>query len=340
MHRRKHSFASIFTSGCALLCLTSFAAAEDICGPVLNANLLNIYGTRTVANYQAKELDAACQTHWRTSSEFEQATKNLGSGGNYGLISGFLNLGSSDEKTALETIYDKLCVLKDANLRSWFMTETHDQSADALTNAWTACVLATKGTGVYSRLSLTPGSKQFTIKAWYRFFPVGPKLQITGYTRDRGYTCTIDNKDISNGIEVQPGQEGDFLIDCTRTADASVGVNINSVAGAIGPFDVPSDQYVALNQTLSQLSQELARVRSSARDLDARQTATRDGLLLWNASNPETGRNIAAPGAAPIESTCPSGEYAVGVRVTGNTTGQCTGCLNRIAVVCRKLNAK
>lgn len=46
---------------------------------------------------------------------------------------------------------------------------------------------------------------------------------------------------------------------------------------------------------------------------------------------------VVAPRDEPKPSSCKDGYYAVGVEVTGNSSGPCTGCLNRIRVLCKKL---
>ncbi|ANL47575.1 hypothetical protein AMC87_CH02911 [Rhizobium phaseoli] len=247
--------SSILVAGLAMSAGRPYA--QDICETIVTQKALNIYDSNTVSSYQNQQLDSLCREHWSSTDDYNNKSKSLGSGGNYGAISGFLNLDTADSSQTLEKIYDKLCVKKDAATIAWLTSSTHTQSADAQIAAWQACVEATQAAGVWSSLTLTPGSKNFTIDVWYKF--VGPAplppLGLTGYDHGAGYSCKFGDSDAANDLKVNAHK---FALSCERTSPTNITASINTDSGLIGPYLVPDDQYTALTARLDQLSRELS----------------------------------------------------------------------------------
>ena len=59
-------------------------------------------------------------------------------------------------------------------------------------------------------------------------------------------------------------------------------------------------------------------------------------VLNWDANKRVDG-NTPSHGSGDKTSYCPAETYAVGVKVHGSTTSQCTGCFDQITVLCQPI---
>ncbi len=103
------------------------------------------------------------------------------------------------------------------------------------------------------------------------------------------------------------------------------------------PIKMPGSSGSILDTVLA----DIARLDRTSIGLTGSLTMLRSNLLQWK-GGPAYGPLVSAPGGDQnnlVLTECPAGHYMVGVQVTGNTGGQCTGCLNRIMPVCRPLNS-
>ncbi|MER9217137.1 hypothetical protein NKI54_35175 [Mesorhizobium sp. M0663] len=272
--------------------LTGLARAQVDCSAVLSNHALNIYDSNTVSEYQNAQLDELCKESFSSVGDYNARSRALGSGGSYGAISGFLNLSANDETHSLQEIFNKLCTVKDVATRSWLTSTTHVESADAQLAAFVACVNATNATGIWSHLTLTPGSPDFTIRVDYKMFGQNPlpPLKILDYDHAAGYTCKEGDQDAVNVEVNQPS----FALSCKRTATTGIQASINTGLGLIGPFAIPDDRYIALSDRLNQLTADVANATAqSARQLDVKTLSQR-----------------APDGEKPVTVSCPP-EYKV-----------------------------
>jgi hypothetical protein len=92
------------------------------------------------------------------------------------------------------------------------------------------------------------------------------------------------------------------------------------------------------SSALARIEAWIASVEKKTDGVTSALQQTKSSLLGWPEA--ETAANvITAPNDTMKLTGCPAGEYVSGVSVSGNTAkGQCQGCLNRIRVMCRKLN--
>jgi hypothetical protein len=69
-------------------------------------------------------------------------------------------------------------------------------------------------------------------------------------------------------------------------------------------------------------------------------TQFRDDLKQWGKIAQPDRASGPGGGAGNPPTLCPEGTYMIGIETSSNTTGQCTGCLNGVRAVCRKLNTQ
>lgn len=238
----------------ATVTASGIARAQDpLCNAVLNANAYNIYDSKTASDFQNNTFDQMCHTQWQSVAEYESSAKSLGSGGSYVAISGFLNTNSSDVSNTLKQAYDHLCVRKDQFLRDRMFSQSHVQIADAALSAWSVCV-QNSSAGLRSALTVPPDGKTFAIRVHFRGTNPNEKLTLKGYRSDAGYNCKLGDNDIANFTPRDHDiTDTDFVLSCLRTSPSHAQVSISTNVTSIGPFEVPSEEFINLTKRVIQL---------------------------------------------------------------------------------------
>jgi hypothetical protein len=270
----------------AIICAsaTGIACAQSpLCNAVLDAKAFNIYDSRTASDFQNATFDQMCRTEWTSITEYESTAKSLGSGGQYGVISGFLNLDRTDVSNSLRQAYDHLCVRKDQFLRDRLSSQSHIQIADAALSAWSACMQSTAA-GLYSALVLPPDGNTFSIRVHFRGIGPGEKLTLKGFRTDAGYNCKYVNNDITDFTPQDHGlTDTDFDLSCVRTSRSHVQVSIGTNKTSIGLFDVPSEEFINLTRMVNVLQSTNDQLNRQLDELSKFEVT--DPLLITNKDN-------------------------------------------------------
>jgi hypothetical protein len=234
----------------------------------LKGNAFDINDSETQNRVSSAIFDDMCKTEWSTQSDYDNSANSVGLGGSYGAVSGYLNVDKADQHTALHTVYDHMCVRKDSDLRSFLFTKSHVQSASGAVAAWRDCEL--KGTGLYAALSLPPSGNDFQIYVRYRAQNPNDSLVLRGYNKNSGYGCQLSNDEIDDYNLRKHNISGDFSLQCKRTSPEGVNVVINTNTNdPIGPFYVPSAQYILMTRQIRALQDEADRLNHRIDAIDA-----------------------------------------------------------------------
>jgi len=343
----------VVTAAAALIALsvTEIALAQDpLCGEVLKTKAFDVYDSQTASQVETATFDNMCRTKWTSVADYNKSASSLGSGGSFAEITAFLNISSNDENNSLNQLYDHLCVSKDATLRDHLFAQSHVQISDAAVGAWKACVL--NRTGLYAALQLPPDGNSFVIHLHFKGASLSDHLILSGYRTDAGYNCKLGDNDISNFTPSDHQTGDDFSLSCQRTAAASVqvAINTNATDNTIGPFLVPSQEYIDLTRQVRALQVTIgdfaSRLQSANDTLNSRLTQMSKNLLVWDKdpqykpplgqSPDNAGYNSAAGTAGPPHPalSCDDGFYVVGVYLDRQPGG-----LNDVRIICRKINS-
>jgi|SRR5271165_840764 len=89
----------------------------------------------------------------------------------------------------------------------------------------------------------------------------------------------------------------------------------------------------------SQTAADYEALKERVQKLEQQVDSLRKALPEWSKGEPASGNAVGGGDKQP-DTTCPIGQYAVGIRWWGapGATRYCIGCLSGIQVVCRKLN--
>ncbi|MCV9963527.1 hypothetical protein OIU34_16615 [Pararhizobium sp. BT-229] len=312
---------------CAAVTTVSAASClADTCSDVLTNKNFNIYDASTRQLFQNSLLTDMCREEFTSVQDFNKKARSLGSGGNYFAISGFLNLNSNDESANLRTIYNKLCEAKDYRLLDFVSSDIHVQSTDTVVEAWKQCV--TNKVGLFSTITLNPESNDFIIHVIYKPSDNKSKLTLTGQPTNAGFDCQYDNQAIKNVDVSGTGDSAEFFLHCTRPSGAGVVavVNTNAASGAIGPYTVPSGNYIELTQTVEKLRSALQDSERTIQALRGDLTNISTDLKVWGETD----------NAKANTKVCPEGHYVTGIREIGVPGGR-HGVVETSYVYCRPL---
>jgi hypothetical protein len=207
-------------------------AHADVCEAVLKHQAFDINDNSTNAEYRRSALDDLCKTRWSSRADFETKAQNLNTSGKYmEIFSGGLSGGQSETQETLRQDYDNLCTKNDYRVVSNFYSKTHVQSTDRAVDAWKACVLGTDG--LWSAIRPTPDSAFFTLEVNFKppsgivGTPQG-NLMLLGFTKDMGFTCKINNDEVTNYVPADHGLANHFILSCNLTTDQSAQVYVNT----------------------------------------------------------------------------------------------------------------
>jgi hypothetical protein len=220
----------------------------NICGEVLRTNSFNTYNN----TYQSNVNALLCTLHIDSRSALENKAANLQSGGQYGLISGFLDAAESSGSSSAEETYDKVCNKHDSSFISSVFASNRGQITDRNVDAWERCVEGRHG--LFSALTASRDNKTFTISVHYVKPEVKPaKLVLKAIDPQYGFQCTVSGVDIADYAPEDHGGFGKFGITCWRSwQNTNNTLLINTSVDQLGPFDVPSKDVAALSDRVQQ----------------------------------------------------------------------------------------
>jgi len=239
-------------------------ADSDVCSVVLQSHAFDIHQSTTRISLATATAEDICKTAWSSEEEAKATVRKWDSNASAyeGMFKGTGNGQWDDSKHTIKENFDWLCASDHrSSLTQYFMT-TFDHVADVAVNAWLQCVLNTNQKGLFSKLTIAPDRSSFTIDVVYKPNGAGDVLHIDGYTSDQGYTCKYLDEDARDFDVTEP----DVLLTCNPTREGDVTAAINTSSGAIGPYHVPSKQFLDLSRRYDEL---LARVASLAETASA-----------------------------------------------------------------------
>jgi hypothetical protein len=248
--------------------LMSSPSMADVCDAVLKYKSFDITDGDTRSKLSDASFDDMCKTEWSSQADYDKSSQSLGLGGTYEDASSYLNLSQADQKSALHATYDHLCIRKDNELRSLLFSKSHIQSASGAVAAWKDCVA--NQVGLFAALELPPQGTDFQIYGHYREQdPNGKGLTLKGYNKDSGYECKLGDDEISNYNLKAHNIGFDFFLQCKRTRPESVNAVINTNTNdPMGPFTVPSGQYLDLVRQISELEIAKDRIYNRLNSID------------------------------------------------------------------------
>lgn len=265
---------------CASALIAANAFGQD-CKAVLQFKAFDVYDSTSISKFQEATIEDMCKEEWRSVDEYNNKARSLGSGGQYGAISGFLNLDAKDVSSSLHSIYMHLCKSKSKNLETYLFSTSHSQVAKHAVEAWQDCINKTTLSGLWSTIEAGDDNKSFAILVRFRPLTTDSKLTLKDYSK-KGISCKLGDEDVADLTPANKGYGNDFTIQCERT-DATpqtlkVWINTNVNGATIGTFDLPSTYYFRMTNELRALEQRTIDLERSLEELSRRKVSVGPGV--------------------------------------------------------------
>jgi hypothetical protein len=203
-----------------------------------------------------------CSLHISSRAELKAQEKNLQSGGQYGIISGFFDAAESSTGQSTEYVYDQMCNKNNYS----FISDVFSSKKSTITNnnvdAWKACVLNQHG--LFTALSPSADGKTYSITFNYLKPNYNTnKLELKDVDKSYGFKCSIDNVDINGFIPEDHNYHEQFSVTCVRDSDALNDKLVINTSEGTAEFDVPGKPLTELSGRVEGLDAEVSKLKNA-----------------------------------------------------------------------------